>query len=426
MMSEKLDILEATRLRYNDACDKLNLDPSVYEILKEPERILEVAIPVKMDKGYTKVFKGYRSAHSSALGPSKGGVRFDDKVTREEVEALSMMMSIKVALLGLPLGGGKGGICVNPKELSERELELLSRAYVRSINNYLGSRQDVPAPDVNTNAKIMGYFIDEYISLNEGKQDIATFTGKPLALGGSFARDQATGFGVALSVKYYYQRKNESLEGKTFICQGFGNVGYFTCKYLKEFGAKLIAVNASDKNAPSGSSAIVNKNGFDPEALLELKEAGKSVLDFEAEGTKKISNEEFFGLDTDILLPCALENVITEDIAKSIKAEVISEGANGPTTPLASDFLEAKGVTIIPDIMANSGGVLVSHYEWIQNQLCYYFSYDQVKDKEEEDMLRVFKRIFDMAEEKDVDLRQASFMVAIKSMAEALKFKGRY
>lgn len=423
-MSEKLDILEATRERYKKACDKLKLDPSVFEILKEPERLLEVAIPVKMDDGKTKVFKAFRSAHSSALGPSKGGIRFDKNVTREEVMALSMMMSIKVALLGLPLGGGKGGVIVDPKELSEREIESLSRGFVRATNNYLGSRIDIPAPDVNTNAKIMGYFIDEYIALNEGREDIATFTGKPLALGGSFARDQATGFGVALAVKYAYERKNESLNEKTFICQGFGNVGYFTAKYMSEFGARLIAVNASDRKAPSGSSAIINEDGLDVEALRKLKEDVASVLDYE--DSTKISNEEFFALDTDIILPCALENVITEKIAKTIKAKVISEGANGPTTPGGAQILEDKGITLIPDIMANSGGVLVSHYEWIQNQIGYYFDYDKVKDKEEGDLLKVFERIFDMAEEENVDLREASFMVAIKSMAEALKYKGRY
>lgn len=423
-MSEKLDILEATRERYKKACDKLKLDPSVFEILKGPERLLEVAIPVKMDDGKTKVFKAFRSAHSSALGPSKGGIRFDKNVTREEVMALSMMMSIKVALLGLPLGGGKGGVIVDPKELSEREIESLSRGFVRATNNYLGSRIDIPAPDVNTNAKIMGYFIDEYIALNEGREDIATFTGKPLALGGSFARDQATGFGVALAVKYAYERKNESLNGKTFICQGFGNVGYFAAKYMSEFGARLIAVNASDRKAKSGSSAIINEDGLDVEALRKLKEDGASVLDYE--DSTKISNEEFFALDTDIILPCALENVITEKIAKTIKAKVISEGANGPTTPGGAQILEDKGINLIPDIMANSGGVLVSHYEWIQNQIGYYFDYDKVKDKEEGDLLKVFERIFDMAEEENVDLREASFMVAIKSMAEALKYKGRY
>lgn len=425
-MSEKLDILEATRSCYKKACDKLGLNPSVYEILREPERLMEVAIPIKMDDGSTRVFKGFRSAHSSALGPSKGGVRFDKNVSREEVIALSMMMSIKVALLGLPLGGGKGGIIVDPSKLSERELESLSRGYVRAINNYLGPRIDVPAPDVNTNAKIMGYFIDEYITLNGMKEDVATFTGKPLALGGSFARDQATGFGVALAVKYAYERKNDTLKGKTFIVQGFGNVGYFAAKYMDEFGASLVAVNASDKDTASGSSAIYKKEGLDPEVLHKLKVNGKSVLSFVDDKVEKISNEEFFALDVDVILPCALENVITEEIARKIKARVISEGANGSTTPKAMTVLEDKGVVVIPDILANSGGVLVSHYEWIQNQMGYYFSYDQVKNKEKDDMIRVFERIFAMAEKENTDLKLASFMVAVEQMAEALKYRGRY
>lgn len=423
-MSENLDILEATRSYYKEACDRLGLNPCVYDLLKDAERLIEVSIPVRMDDGSTKVFKGFRSAHSSALGPSKGGVRFDKNVSRDEVLALSMMMSIKVGLLGLPLGGGKGGIIVDPTKLSDREVERLARGYVRAINNYLGPRVDIPAPDVNTNAKIMGYFVDEYINLNQMQADIATFTGKPLALGGSFARDQATGYGVALACKYAYERENKSLENKTFIIQGFGNVGYFAAKYMTEFGARLVGVNAKDERL--GSSAIYNKDGFDPEELNSYRQEEESVLGYEKEGTEKISNEEFFALDVDIILPCAIENVITEDIAKSIKAGLISEGANGPTTPSALKILEDKNILVIPDILANSGGVLVSHYEWIQNQIGYYFSYEKIKAKQKEDMTKAFEKIFAMADEKEVNLRQAAFMVAIKSMAEALKYRGRY
>lgn len=423
-MSENLDILEATRSYYKKACDRLGLNPCVYDLLKDAERLIEVSIPVRMDDGSTKVFKGFRSAHSSALGPSKGGVRFDKNVSRDEVLALSMMMSIKVGLLGLPLGGGKGGVIVDPTKLSDREVERLARGYVRAINNYLGPRVDIPAPDVNTNAKIMGYFVDEYINLNQMQADIATFTGKPLALGGSFARDQATGYGVALACKYAYEREGKSLENKTFIIQGFGNVGYFAAKYMTEFGARLVGVNAKDERL--GSSAIYNKDGFDPEELNSYRQEEESVLGYEKEGTEKISNEEFFALDVDIILPCAIENVITEDIAKSIKAGLISEGANGPTTPSALKILEDKNILVIPDILANSGGVLVSHYEWIQNQIGYYFSYEKIKAKQKEDMTKAFEKIFAMADEKEVNLRQAAFMVAIKSMAEALKYRGRY
>ncbi|WP_243342420.1 Glu/Leu/Phe/Val dehydrogenase [Anaerococcus sp. AGMB09787] len=423
-MSQKLNILENVRSSYKDACDLLGLDQAVYEILKDPERIIEVSIPIKMDDGSSKVFKAYRSAHSSALGPSKGGVRFDKNVNADEVKALSMMMSIKTALLDLPLGGGKGGITVDPKKLSERELESLSRGYVRAINNYLGSRIDVPAPDVNTNGKIMGYFVDEYMQLNASKQDIATFTGKPLELGGSLGRDQATGYGVALAVKYAYKRKGDNLLNKTFAIQGFGNVGYFTAKYLCEFGAKLLAVNASDSSAKSGSSAIYCEDGFDPDELKDIRREKATVLAYDK--ATKISNEEFFALDVDIIVPAAMENVITEEIAKTVKAKVIAEGANGPTTLKAANYLEGKDILIIPDILANSGGVLVSHYEWIQNQIGYYLSYEMIKKKEKEDMLKVFEQVFDFAENNKVNLRKASFMKAVAKIAQALKYRGRY
>ncbi|MDO5047547.1 MAG: Glu/Leu/Phe/Val dehydrogenase [Anaerococcus sp.] len=425
-MSEKLDILEAVRNEYKQACESLNLDPAVYEILKDVERIIEVSIPVKMDDGSTKVFKGYRSAHSLALGPSKGGIRFDRNVSADEVKALSMMMSIKVALLNLPLGGGKGGVRVDPKKLSPRELESLSRGYVRAMNEYLGEKIDIPAPDVNTNAKIMGYFIDEYINLNGSRQELGTFTGKPLALGGSLARDQATGFGVALAIKYAYQRKDLDLKDKTFAIQGFGNVGYFAAKYLSDFGAKLIGVNVSDPRDKNGSSAIFLDQGFDVEELKNIRKEKGSVLSIEKEGVKRISNEEFFALNVDILVPAALENAITEDIARTIKAKLIAEGANGPTSPKAAFYLEEKGVLIIPDILANSGGVLVSHYEWIQNQIGYYFSYEQIKKKQEDDMVKALKEVFDMAEKTKVNLRKASFMKAIEKISQALEYRGRF
>lgn len=423
-MGENLEILQSVQSQYEKAASDLGLDPAVYEILKDAERLIEVSLPIKMDDGSTKVFKAYRSAHSSILGPSKGGVRFNENVNANEVKALSMMMTIKSALLSLPLGGGKGGLKVDPESLSDRELESLARAYVRAINNYLGSDIDVPAPDVNTNPKIMGYFIDEYIALNEGKVDFGTFTGKPISLGGSLGRSAATGYGLALSVKYAYEQRGESLEAKTFALQGFGNVGYFAAKYLSGFGAILVAVNARDKQATSGSSAIYLEEGFDVEELQAVREEYGSVLKYDK--GEKITNEEFFALDVDILLPCALENAIDEKIAPSIKARVIGEGANGPTTDKAAELLEDKGVLIIPDILANSGGVLVSYYEWVQNRTGSYLTLEEVQEKQRDQMTRVFEEVFAIARDKNVNLRRASFMKALERLSDGLKYRGRF
>lgn len=423
-MGENLEILQSVQSQYKEAASDLGLDPAVYEILKDAERLIEVSLPIKMDDGSTKVFKAYRSAHSSILGPSKGGVRFNENVNANEVKALSMMMTIKSALLSLPLGGGKGGLKVDPESLSDRELESLARAYVRAINNYLGSDIDVPAPDVNTNPKIMGYFIDEYIALNGGKVDFGTFTGKPISLGGSLGRSAATGYGLALSVKYAYEQRGESLEAKTFALQGFGNVGYFAAKYLSGFGAILVAVNARDKQATSGSSAIYLEEGFDVEELQAVREEYGSVLKYDK--GEKITNEEFFALDVDILLPCALENAIDEKIAPSIKARVIGEGANGPTSDKAAELLEDKGVLIIPDILANSGGVLVSYYEWVQNRTGSYLTLEEVQEKQRDQMTRVFEEVFAIARDKNVNLRRASFMKALERLSDGLKYRGRF
>lgn len=385
--------------KLKEVSDLAGFSESFYNIIREPERIIEVNIPVKMDDGTTKTFRAFRSAHSSALGPSKGGVRYDESVTYEEVKVLSTLMSLKVALLGLPLGGGKGGIVVDPKKLSERELEALSRGFVRAINNYIGPRIDVPAPDVNTNAKIMGYFTDEYIALNGNRHDIATFTGKGTDMGGSLGRSEATGFGVYLTIKKYYEKIGKSLDGATFALQGFGNVGSFAAKFLTEDGAKLIALNSKDKSQKSGSA-----------------------LNIEA---KKITNEEFFALPCDILIPAAMENVIDETNAGDIKASLIVEAANGPVTEAGEEILNEKNIPIIPDILANSGGVLVSHYEWIQNMTGSYWDDDEVRTKQEKDMSKAIGEVFATAEKYKVNYREASFILSLSRIEKALKLRGR-
>lgn len=421
-MTKAYDQFINLQKKLKEVSDLAGFSESFYNIIKEPERIIEANIPVKMDDGTTKTFRAFRSAHSSALGPSKGGVRFDESVTYEEVKVLSTLMSLKVALLGLPLGGGKGGIVVDPKKLSERELEGLSRGFVRAINNYIGPRIDVPAPDVNTNAKIMGYFTDEYIALNGGRHDIATFTGKSVDMGGSLGRAEATGFGVYLTIKKYYEKIGKSLEGATFALQGFGNVGSFAAKYLVEDGAKLIALNSKDKNAESGSSAVFDANGLDSETLEKARETTGSALNIDA---KKISNEEFFALDCDILIPAAMENVIDETNVENVKARLVVEAANGPVTEAGEAILNEKNISLIPDILANSGGVLVSHYEWIQNITGSYWDEEEVRNKQEKDMTKAIEEVFETADKYKVNYRKAAFILSLSRIEKALKLRGR-
>lgn len=423
-MTDTLNPLKSAQNQIKIACQKLNLDPAVYEILKEPQRFIEISIPVKMDDGSLKVFKGYRSAHNNALGPCKGGVRFHQNVNIEEVKALSTWMSLKAGLLEIPYGGGKGGITVDPKKLSERELENLSRGYIRGLHKYLGERIDIPAPDVNTNGKIMSYFTDEYIKLNGDRQDIGTFTGKPLILGGSLGRDEATGFGVVITTKYVAKKIGLDLKNSEIGLQGFGNVGIYTLKYLLEEGAKVKYLSIRDESEECGRSALYSENGFDYESLKKYREENKTLLGYPH--AKKISDEAFWNTKFDILIPAALENIITEKIARNLDVKLLVEGANGPTTPEAYRILKEKNVEVIADILANSGGVLVSYYEWIQNQYGNYWSKEKVQEKQVKDMKKSLDGIYQIKEEYKTDLRETSYMFAIKRIAQAMKLRGWY
>ena len=423
-MTDTLNPLKSAQNQIKIACQKLNLDPAVYEILKEPQRFIEISIPVKMDDGSLKVFKGYRSAHNNALGPSKGGVRFHQNVNIEEVKALSTWMSLKAGLLEIPYGGGKGGITVDPKKLSERELENLSRGYIRGLHKYLGERIDIPAPDVNTNGKIMSYFTDEYIKLNGDRQDIGTFTGKPLILGGSLGRDEATGFGVVITTKYVAKKIGLDLKNSEIGLQGFGNVGSYTLKYLIKEGAKVKYLSIRDESEKCGRSALYSENGFDYESLKKYRKENKTLVGYP--NAKKISDEAFWNTKFDILIPAALENIITEKIARNLDVKLLVEGANGPTTPEADKILKEKNVEVIADILANSGGVLVSYYEWIQNQYGNYWSKEKVQEKQIKDMKKSLDGIYQIKEEYKTDLREASYMFAIKRIAQAMKLRGWY
>lgn len=421
-MADTLNPLLAAQAKVKEACEKLGCDPAVYELLKEPKRVIEISIPVKMDDGTLKMFKGWRSAHSDAVGPAKGGVRFHPQVNADEVKALSLWMTFKGGALGLPYGGGKGGICVDPSELSERELEQLCRGYVRGLYKYLGDRIDIPAPDVNTNGQIMSWFIDEYIKCNGDKMDMGTFTGKPIGLGGSEGRNEATGFGVAIVTREAAKRFGIDLATAKIAVQGFGNVGTYTVKNIYRQGGKVCAIAEWDRN--EGNYAIYNENGLSFEELVAYKEEHKTLLGFP--GAQKISVDEFWTKEYDIMIPSALENAITAEVAEKLNAKLVCEAANGPVTPQGDEVLAKRGIHLTPDILTNSGGVLVSYYEWVQNQYGYYWSEAEVEEKQEADMMKAVKNVFGVADEYNVSLRDAVYMFAIKSIDKAMKLRGWY
>ena len=421
-MTETLNPLESAQQKVKKACDKLGADPAVYEILKEPERVIEISIPVKMDDGSVKVFKGWRSAHSTAVGPSKGGCRFHPNVNLDEVKALSLWMTFKGGALGLPYGGGKGGVAVDPSELSERELEQVARGYVRGLYKYLGDRIDIPAPDVNTNGQIMSWMVDEYVKLNGDRFDIGTFTGKPVDFSGSQGRNEATGFGVAVVVREAAKRYGLDINTAKIAVQGLGNVESYTVKNIERQGGKVNAIAEWDKK--EGNYALYNEEGFDFKDLLAYKEENHTLIGYP--NAEKISEKDFWEGEWDILVPAALENVITKDVAEKLNVKLVCEAANGPTTPEADKVLEERNIPLTPDILTNSGGVLVSYYEWVQNQYGYYWDEAEVEEKQEADMMKAIEGVFAVCDEYDVIPRDGVYMYAIQSIEKAMKLRGWY
>lgn len=417
MANENLNPLIAAQQRVKVACDKLGLGTDVYEILKNPQRIIEVSIPVKMDDGSMRVFTGFRAQHNTAIGPSKGGVRFHPNVTRDEVAALSIWMTFKCSVTGIPYGGGKGGIIVDPKQLSAGELERLCRGYVDAIYPVLGEKRDVPAPDVNTNGQIMAWMVDEYIKLS-GEASFGTFTGKPVELAGSKGRNAATGLGISIIMGEALKKQGKELRGARVAIQGFGNVGSFTAKCAYDKGAKIVAI-------AEWNTTLYNENGLDINALMKFKADNKgSIKGFP--GASEISIEQFWGLDVDVLSPCAMENTINKDSAPLIKTRLVVEGANGPTTLDGEEILLKNGVTVVPDILANAGGVTVSYFEWVQNRYGYYWEEAEVNQKEEIAMKSAFDAIYKIKEEYNVSMREAAYMHSIKRIAAAMKLRGWY
>lgn len=414
---ETLNPFEIAQKQVKTACERLNADPGVYEILKNPMRTLEVNFPVKLDNGTVKTFTGYRVQHNNAVGPYKGGIRFHPHVDMDEVKALATWMTFKCCVAGLPYGGGKGGITLDPKDYSEAELERIARAYANAVAPLIGEKIDIPAPDVNTNGKIMSWMVDEYESIVKHSAP-GVFTGKPVGFGGSLARNEATGYGVNFAAVQALKKIGKDVKGATYAIQGFGNVGYHTGLYAHEAGAKVVAVSTVDV-------AIYNENGIDMEALLKEYQANGFITNQAGYG-QEITNAELLALDTDVLAPCALENQLTSENAADVKAKIVVEGANGPTTPEADAVLQANGVLVVPDILANCGGVVVSYFEWVQNLQGYYWEFDEVQEKQTVVLRRAFEDIWNLAQEYSVDLRTASYMMSIRRIEKAMKARGWY
>ena len=389
----------------------LDVPKHIHEILKQPDRFVEVSIPVQMDNGTVDIFTGYRSQYNNTLGVYKGGIRYHWNVTVDEVKALSFWMMIKCATVNIPMGGGKGGIIVNPKELSEGEIERLSRGYMKKMWPVLGSDKDVPAPDVYTTPQIMAWMRDEYEKIT-GKQDPGVITGKPVDQGGSEGRGSATAQGGAYCTRELAKKMNWKPDDTTIAIQGFGNAGSHMARLLSEMGYKIVA--ASDSRG-----AVYNPEGFDVEALKKHKVDTKSVVGFV--GTEEITNEAILELDVDILVPAALENVITKENAGNIKAKAIVELANGPTTPEADELLKDMEVIVVPDVLANAGGVTVSYFEWDQNVKGERWTEEEVLAKLEPIMVNAFDEVWATKEEYKIDMRTAAFVKAVERVAAKLE-----
>ncbi|MEW9670551.1 Glu/Leu/Phe/Val dehydrogenase [Ammoniphilus sp. 3BR4] len=410
---EKLNVLERTQRTIETALKAMGFKEAIYELLKEPMRVLTVRIPVKMDDGSVKVFTGYRAQHNDAVGPTKGGIRFHPSVTEEEVKALAMWMSIKCGITGLPYGGGKGGIQCDPRQMSMRELERLSRGYVRAISQLVGPTKDIPAPDVFTNSQVMAWMMDEYSRIRE--YDSPGFiTGKPLVLGGSAGRESSTAQGVTIILHEAAKVAGIDLKGARVIIQGFGNAGSFLAKFLHDVGAKIIGI--SDAYA-----ALYDPAGLDIQYLLDRRDSFGTVTNL---FTNTITNQELLIKDCDILVPAAIENQITEENAADIKAKVVVEAANGPTTLRATEILTERGVLLVPDVLASAGGVVVSYFEWVQNNQGFYWTEQEVQERLEKILIASFHNVLQVSSNRKVDMRLAAYLVGLKRMAEAVEWRG--
>lgn len=399
----------------DEAAELIKLDKGIHQILANPKRILTVSLPVKMDDGTIKVFTGYRSQHNDARGPCKGGIRYHPQVTIDEVKALSMWMTWKCAIADIPYGGGKGGIICDPKSLSLGEIERLTRRYAYAISDIIGPLTDIPAPDVYTGPKEMAWIMDTYSTIKGNYMQPEVITGKPLSIGGSLGRNEATGRGLSFTVREAAKKLEIPMSNANFIVQGFGNAGQFAAELVEDQGAKLIA--ASDTKG-----GIYNKDGISVKQLREYKLKNGTVAGFPS--ADHISNEELLEKECTILIPAALENQITEKNANNINTKIVAEAANGPTTPEADDVLHQKKIMIIPDILANAGGVTVSYFEWLQNLRREYWKEDAVNDMLDRNITKSFLDVYDTHMKYEVNMRKASMILAIYRVMEAIKIRG--
>jgi glutamate dehydrogenase (NAD(P)+) len=413
-LTEELNPFKIAQEQLDTAAELLKLDPAVHSLLREPKRILEVMFPVRMDNGQVKIFKGFRVQYNDARGPCKGGIRFHPQETIDTVKALAAWMTWKTACVGIPFGGAKGGVICNPKEMSRTELERLSRAYIDAIATVIGPELDIPAPDVYTDPQIMAWMMDEF-NKTRGHNTPGVITGKPIALGGSEGRGDATARGAVYTIREATKRLKIPLKGATAAIQGYGNAGSYAAILLQEMGARVIAVSDS-------RGGILSEKGLDPNAVLEHKQKTGSVVGFP--GTEAISNEELLELQCDILVPAALENAITGKNASRIKAKIVAEAANGPTTPDADDILFKNKVFDIPDFLCNAGGVTVSYFEWVQNTYGLYWPAEEVHDRLDKIMTKAFNDVYDIHVKHDVNMRIAAYMLSVQRVAEAMKLRG--
>jgi glutamate dehydrogenase (NAD(P)+) len=402
--------------RFDRAAELLDLEPGLYTILRHPEKQIIVSIPVLMDTGDIEVFTGFRVLHNTSRGPAKGGIRFDEQVTLDEVKALAAWMTWKCAVVNIPFGGSKGGVICDPLKLSVGELERLTRRYTAGIISTLGPDSDVPAPDVNTNERVMAWVMDTY-SMHVRHTVTAVVTGKPVEMGGSLGRREATGRGCMIVTKEALRHLGLPVEGTTVAVQGFGNVGSVAAMLLQREGCRIVAIG-------DRSGAIHNRSGIDVEAAISYVRQHKSLEGYS--GGDRIPNDELLTMDVDVLLPAALENVITRKNAHDVRAKIICEGANGPTTAPADTILEEKGIFVIPDILANAGGVTVSYFEWVQDRGGYFWSEDVVNERLLQIMVSSFGDVLELAKRHKVNMRTAAYMLAISRVATVHRLRGIY
>jgi len=404
------------RQQLENVADTFGIDDRLVAVLSQCKKAVEVSIPTSLDDGSVRAFTGYRVTHNIARGPSKGGIRYHPDVTLDEVKALAMWMTWKCSLMGLPFGGAKGGVACDPKSMSRGELERMTRRFTSEIINEIGPEKDIPAPDVGTNASTMAWIFDTY-SMNKGHSVLGVVTGKPLTIGGSLGREEATARGASFCLVAALEKQGRSIEGLRIAVQGFGNVGSFFAKFVSELGATVVAISDS-------SGGLYNSNGIDIAAAFAHKRDGGALA--ELKGGDRITNDDLITVDCDVLAPCALEQVVSERNAGAVKAKVIVEGANGPLTPAADDILEANGALILPDVLANAGGVVVSYFEWVQGLQEYFWKEDEVNARLNEIVKRAFEETWSTRADRSTSMRLAAYGLAVQRVAEATVTRGLY